>query len=99
MLCTQCVDGRDVAEAEKVKAIEKTTNHDVKAVEYYLKETALARADAARPCFPESRDSARDDAIKIFLLALHYSRPPYTPYTIIQPNTRSPALAGQIFVY
>ncbi len=26
------------AEAEKVKVIEKTTNHDVKAVEYYLKE-------------------------------------------------------------
>jgi len=26
------------AEAEKVKAIEKVTNHDVKAVEYYLKE-------------------------------------------------------------
>ncbi len=26
------------AEAEKVKMIEKTTNHDVKAVEYYLKE-------------------------------------------------------------
>lgn len=39
--------GFDVAEAEKVKAIEKTTNHDVKAVEYYLKETALARADAS----------------------------------------------------
>lgn len=28
----------DVAEAEKVKAIERTTNHDVKAVEYYIKE-------------------------------------------------------------
>jgi len=27
----------DVAEAEKVKAIERTTNHDVKAVEYYIK--------------------------------------------------------------
>jgi adenylosuccinate lyase len=27
-----------VAEAEKVKEIERTTNHDVKAVEYYLKE-------------------------------------------------------------
>jgi adenylosuccinate lyase len=27
-----------VVEAEKVKAIEKVTNHDVKAVEYYLKE-------------------------------------------------------------
>lgn len=28
----------DVKEAEKVKAIEKKTNHDVKAVEYYMKE-------------------------------------------------------------
>ncbi len=28
----------DVKEAEKVKEIEKTTNHDVKAIEYYLKE-------------------------------------------------------------
>lgn len=28
----------DEKEAEKVKAIEKTTNHDVKAVEYYIKE-------------------------------------------------------------
>ena len=27
-----------VAEAEKVKEVERTTNHDVKAVEYYLKE-------------------------------------------------------------
>lgn len=34
----------DVAEAAKVKAIEKTTNHDVKAVEYYLKEAAKAKA-------------------------------------------------------
>jgi adenylosuccinate lyase len=37
----------DVAEAEKVKAIEKTTNHDVKAVEYYLKEEAKRRAGAS----------------------------------------------------
>jgi len=29
----------DLDSAEKVKAIEKTTNHDVKAVEYFLKET------------------------------------------------------------
>jgi adenylosuccinate lyase len=28
----------DLKEAEKIKEIEKTTNHDVKAVEYYLKE-------------------------------------------------------------
>ena len=32
------VDSFSPAEAEKVKAIERTTNHDVKAVEYYLKE-------------------------------------------------------------
>jgi adenylosuccinate lyase len=32
------VAGFTPAEAEKVKTIEKTTNHDVKAVEYYLKE-------------------------------------------------------------
>jgi len=39
--------GFDVTEAEKVKAIERTTNHDVKAVEYYLKEKALS-ADASK---------------------------------------------------
>lgn len=32
------VDQFDEKEAELIKAIEKTTNHDVKAVEYYLKE-------------------------------------------------------------
>src|SRR3569623_2207019 len=31
-------DGFDITEAQRVKAIEDTTNHDVKAVEYYLKE-------------------------------------------------------------
>ncbi len=31
-------DSFDVAAAERVKAIEATTNHDVKAVEYYLRE-------------------------------------------------------------
>lgn len=33
-LCNQF----DLADAARIKAIEKTTNHDVKAVEYYLKE-------------------------------------------------------------
>src|SRR5690606_27580262 len=28
----------DIKEAERVKELERTTNHDVKAVEYYLKE-------------------------------------------------------------
>mmetsp|Transcript_13693 Transcript_13693/g.22343 ORF Transcript_13693/g.22343 Transcript_13693/m.22343 type:complete len:487 (+) Transcript_13693:83-1543(+) len=35
------VENFDVVEAEKVKAIERTTNHDVKAVEYYLKEKSM----------------------------------------------------------
>lgn len=33
----QIIANFDESEAEKIKAIEKTTNHDVKAVEYYLK--------------------------------------------------------------
>ena len=32
------VTGFDITGAQRVKEIEKTTNHDVKAVEYYLKE-------------------------------------------------------------
>jgi adenylosuccinate lyase len=34
----QIAEKFDVAEAQRVKTIEDTTNHDVKAVEYYLKE-------------------------------------------------------------
>ncbi|MGN0852068.1 MAG: adenylosuccinate lyase [Kiritimatiellia bacterium] len=37
----QLADGFSVADAQRVKDIEKTTNHDVKAVEYFIKE-ALA---------------------------------------------------------
>ena len=45
-LLKQLVDQFDESTAEAIKAIERTTNHDVKAVEYYLKgvmrETSLA---------------------------------------------------------
>lgn len=37
-LLESIVEGFGVADAERVKAIERTTNHDVKAVEYFLKE-------------------------------------------------------------
>ncbi len=37
-ILTEIVDTFNPEEAEKVKAIERTTNHDVKAVEYYLKD-------------------------------------------------------------
>ena len=34
----QIVSGFSVADAQRIKDIEKITNHDVKAVEYFLKE-------------------------------------------------------------
>ena len=37
-----------LADAERVKAIEQTTNHDVKAVEYWLKERAAGVPEVAR---------------------------------------------------
>ena len=39
------VDGFDVARAQQVKAIERTTNHDIKAVEYYLKQQIAGDAE------------------------------------------------------
>ena len=41
------VDDFSAADAERVKAIEATTNHDVKAVEYLLKERVADHADLA----------------------------------------------------
>ena len=41
------VDGFDLQAAQRVKAIEATTNHDVKAVEYYLKECFAKHAELA----------------------------------------------------
>ena len=43
----QIADKFDVAEAQRVKAIEDTTNHDVKAIEYYLKEKINSSKDLA----------------------------------------------------
>jgi adenylosuccinate lyase len=40
--------GFTAADADRVKAIERTTNHDVKAVEYWLKERVAALPEAAR---------------------------------------------------
>lgn len=39
------VDNFSEADAEKIKEIERTTNHDVKAVEYFLKEKVAAVAE------------------------------------------------------
>ncbi|HZX92147.1 MAG TPA: adenylosuccinate lyase [Rudaea sp.] len=40
-------DGFSLQDAERIKAIERTTNHDVKAVEYFLKERIGEHADLA----------------------------------------------------
>src|SRR5690606_814501 len=41
------LNGFSVSDAERVKQIERTTNHDVKAVEYYLKEKIADHAELA----------------------------------------------------
>ena len=44
-------DGFSVADAQRVKDIEKTTNHDVKAVEYFLKEKVAGTSLESRSEF------------------------------------------------
>ncbi|OGT75016.1 MAG: adenylosuccinate lyase [Gammaproteobacteria bacterium RIFCSPLOWO2_02_FULL_57_10] len=47
-LLESIINDFSLADAERVKAIEATTNHDVKAVEYFLKEKVLKHADLAQ---------------------------------------------------
>ncbi len=42
------VDGFSIADARRVKEIEAATNHDVKAIEYFLKEKTRGHAEIAR---------------------------------------------------
>ncbi|EXJ16086.1 Adenylosuccinate lyase [Imhoffiella purpurea] len=44
----QIVDDFDLSHAQRIKEIERTTNHDVKAVEYFLKEQIVDTAELAR---------------------------------------------------
>jgi len=44
-LLDDIVAGFDSTEAQRIKSIEATTNHDVKAVEYYLKERVAGNAE------------------------------------------------------
>jgi adenylosuccinate lyase len=46
-LLNSIVDNFSMADAERVKEIERTTNHDVKAVEYLLKEKVAGNAELA----------------------------------------------------
>src|SRR5690606_29097369 len=44
-LLNSIVDDFSVADAQRIKDIERTTNHDVKAVEYFLKEKTAGNAE------------------------------------------------------
>jgi len=46
-LLEDLIEAFSVADARRVKAIERTTNHDVKAVEYYLKERIAGHPELA----------------------------------------------------
>jgi len=46
-LLEDLIEAFSVADAQRVKAIERTTNHDVKAVEYYLKERIAGHPELA----------------------------------------------------
>ena len=44
----EIIDGFSVADAQRIKDIERTTNHDVKAVEYFLKEKTRDHQEIAK---------------------------------------------------
>jgi adenylosuccinate lyase len=46
-LLNRIADNFSIADAERIKEIERTTNHDVKAVEYFLKERSADNAELA----------------------------------------------------
>jgi adenylosuccinate lyase len=47
-LLESIIENFDPSQAQRIKEIEKTTNHDVKAVEYYLKEQVTQNDELAR---------------------------------------------------
>jgi adenylosuccinate lyase len=46
-LLQQIIDDFSLSDAERIKNIEKTTNHDVKAIEYFIKEKIASNAELA----------------------------------------------------
>jgi len=61
------VDAFSEADAEEIKAIERTTNHDVKAVEYWLAERIAQNAPlsnfAVMHALPRIADMGQDDGL------------------------------------
>ena len=44
------IDGFTISDALEVKSIEKVTNHDVKAVEYFLKQKCQSHPEIVKVC-------------------------------------------------
>lgn len=69
------IDQFDVVQAEKVKAIEARTNHDVKAVEYYLKESLKDHKELAQSLeFIHFACTSEDINNLAYALMLHAAR-------------------------
>jgi adenylosuccinate lyase len=50
VLDTLCEEHFSMEAAQRVKEVERTTNHDVKAVEYVLKETMQTNDELTKEC-------------------------------------------------
>jgi len=89
------VENFSLADAERIKEIEKTTNHDVKSVEYFLKEKAAAVPELAKVSefmLKDGRDKVLVPKIseiieKIRELAHRYAHVPMLARTHGQPAT------------
>ena len=80
-----------VADAQRVKDIEKTTNHDVKAVEYFLKEKVKGTSLEKRGEFIHFACTSED--INIAAMAKEWAKVPMLAHTHGQPA--SPTTVGK----
>ena len=52
LFLNEIVQNFGIDDAKEVKKIEKITNHDVKAVEYFLKQRCSSNPEIAKVCWP-----------------------------------------------
>ncbi len=83
-MLNEIVDGFSLDDAERIKAIEKTTNHDVKAVEYFLRERIGSGPETARmPDFLHFACTSEDVNNLAYALMLRAART-----DVLVPNMR-----------
>src|ERR1035437_8046563 len=67
------VDNFSLSDAQKIKKIEAITNHDVKAVEYFLKDELEKASSAQRQ--PRARSTSQGGALSALPLRLGHKEP------------------------